>query len=85
MGYLIYEKFMIGGFLICFIFGLPVKFDPSVRLSGTYYSVIRFLFIQSSSFSLMYPSLKKEPKAFHCLQSVFGLEAFVLAGFVDQI
>ena len=48
-------------------------------------SVIRFLLIRSSSFSRMYPSLKKEPKAFHCLQSVFRLEAFVLAGFVDQV
>ena len=45
-----------GGFLICFKFGQLVKFGPLVWSSGTYYSVIRFLFIRSSSFGLMYLS-----------------------------
>ena len=34
-----------GGFLICFIFGLPVKFGPSVRSPGTYFLVIRFFVV----------------------------------------
>ena len=45
-----------GGVLICFKFGLWVKFGPSVRSSGTYSWVIQFLFIWSSGFSLMYLS-----------------------------
>ena len=47
-----------GGFLICFIFSLLVKFGPSVPSSGTHYSVIRFLFIWSSGFGLMDPPQK---------------------------
>ena len=42
------------------LFGLPVKFGPLIKSSGTYYLVIWILFIRSSCFGLMYLS-QNEP------------------------
>ena len=55
MGYFLYIKYK---FLICFIFSLPLKFGPTVLSSGMSYLVIWFLFIRSSGFGLMDPTLE---------------------------